>query len=179
MGYEWKIEEILGVWHFDCEHDNGDGANWDKIKCPYGKHGEIRALREPLGKCDNRAWYKDDGRPAPNLENQIKWRWKVNTLSQLYMPYEVARTFVKIKDIRVERVQEISDEDILAEGIKGDIYGDEINIAPKMDMRSARIYFMELWDSINKKRGYGWNENCWCWVVEFERIKAWKHYQIQ
>ena len=70
--------------------------------------------------------------------------------------------------VRVERVQEISDEDVVAEGI--DIgkrpYPESMPECRDFDI-DFEMAFRELWDSINAKRGYGWETNPWVWVVEF------------
>ncbi|MBQ3428051.1 MAG: hypothetical protein IJH37_13070 [Clostridia bacterium] len=74
----------------------------------------------------------------------------------IHMPKEVARIFLKVTDVRVERLQDIDDNGVVAEGL-------EIG-AP----------FEELWDStIPKKRldTYCWDANPWVWVIEFERME--------
>ena len=78
---------------------------------------------------------------------------------------------LEITDVRVERVQEISEDDAWAEGIE----------LPEIDWeRDGHGYchppgacveeFAELWDSINAKRGFGWDDDPWVWVVTFKRI---------
>ena len=152
---------------------NSLGRKWvtgmkDEIitKCPYGFPGQIRALREPIessmdGNSMGHAYYADDGEPVMINDGglHLPWQWKVKTLSQLYMPYEAARTFVKIKNIHVERLQDITYRDMIAEGIKG------------ICNRDLHLGWVKLWDSINAKRGYAWDTNCWVWKIEFERIK--------
>ena len=71
------------------------------------------------------------------------------------MPRWASRINLEITDIRVERVQDITEEDAKAEGV--DWYP---------AMRANRL-FQSLWDSINAKRGYAWDVNPWVWVVEF------------
>ena len=85
----------------------------------------------------------------------FKWR------SPRFMPKAVARLWLAVKNVRVERVQEISNEDILAEGINDlGSYGANYD------------YFAnEIWDNINAKRGYPWENNDWVWVYEFMRIE--------
>ena len=61
--------------------------------------------------------------------------------------------------MRVERLQEITYNDCLCEGMWN--YGTDI------DTLAA---FQELWQNLNAKKGYGWETNCWVWVVEFEKI---------
>ena len=79
----------------------------------------------------------------------ISWR------PSIHMPREAARIFLRVTDVRVERLQDIDDDGVVAEGL-------EIG-AP----------FEELWDSTIKKADralYGWDTNPWVWVIEFERI---------
>ncbi len=80
------------------------------------------------------------------------------------MPKEAARIFLKVTDVRVERLQDgfKEDKELIKEGMgNGDPW--------------AELYkFSRLWDStINKKDldEYGWNANPWVWVIEFERIE--------
>ncbi len=75
----------------------------------------------------------------------------------IHMPRKLSRINLEITAIRVERVQDISSDDCQREGLK--ILQGEI-----------KANFATLWDSINKKRGYGWSENPWVWIVEFEVI---------
>ena len=93
------------------------------------------------------------------LDYGVKWR------PSIHMPRWASRITLRVTNVRVERVQEISEEDALAEGV----YGDE---AAPFDQATATMCFEALWDSINAKRGYGWDANPWVWVVEFERVEA-------
>jgi len=82
------------------------------------------------------------------------------------MPRALSRILLEISAVRVERVQDISEEDAKAEGMWGSaIIKSE---AVGMTAPSAIIQFVELWDSINTKRGYGWDANPWVWVIEFK-----------
>ncbi len=93
---------------------------------------------------------------------EIPWR------SSRFMPKWAARIFLEITNIRVERVQDISWEDIIAEGcdVKKPT-GD-----PAIDDFTAGVEVIDtfhwLWDSLNTKRGYGWDKNPWVWVIEFK-----------
>lgn len=82
-----------------------------------------------------------------------------------------SRITLTITDVRVERVQEISEGDAMAEGCFNDTdpywrptYGD----SDSGGCPSFKNSFEFLWDSINQKRGYGWDKNPLVWVVEFE-----------
>jgi len=83
----------------------------------------------------------------------------------IHMPRAAARLFLKVKDIRVERLQGITVEDIRSEGLSS--MGVHC-----LDYELAIPEWKILWDSINAKRGYGWDINPWVWVVEFERVES-------
>ena len=80
----------------------------------------------------------------------------------LIMPYDGKDVRLTIVDVRVERLQAITDADARAEGIR-------------LHERTVTMYegiyasgFALLWDSIYERRGYGWRVNPWVWVIEFE-----------
>ncbi len=85
------------------------------------------------------------------------------------MPRWVSRITLEITGVRVERVQDISTRDAVREGvvIEGSGMLDACDIASQ-----ARERFRDLWDSLNAKRGYGWDANPYVWVIEFKRIGA-------
>lgn len=115
-----------------------------------------------------------------NEDGAYKWepgespcRWR----SSIFMPRYLSRITLEITNVRVERLQDISEEDAFAEGI--DDESEEYNRAEHFQLGGSQIQggapaiftFIGLWDSINAKRGYSWEANPWVWVVEFERIK--------
>ncbi len=77
---------------------------------------------------------------------------------------------LEITNIRVQRIQEISEQDAEAEGAERGtlktIDGEFV-----LNGGSYRCGFANLWDSINAKRGFGWSTNPWVWVVEFKRVE--------
>ena len=85
-------------------------------------------------------------------------RWKPS----IHMFRRDSRLTLRITDVRLERVQEISEADAKAEGATfGAGSKEELAVG-------CRIGFAALWDTINSGRGFGWNTNPWVWVVEFE-----------
>lgn len=103
-------------------------------------------------RCENEwgIFWKTDG-SLQSQEAGVGAKWT----SSIHMKKVDARIFLKITDVRVERVQDISYSDARAEGIGKKVsYPDE--------------EFMYLWDSINFARGYGWATNPFVWVVEFK-----------
>ena len=73
---------------------------------------------------------------------------------------------IEITGIRVERLQEITEEDAKAEGITNPT----INYGGEEKPTFHTVGFHKLWDSINAKRGYGWSVNPWVWVIEFKKL---------
>lgn len=99
--------------------------------------------------------------------------------SARYMPREAARLFLRVTNVRLQRLQNISREDANAEGS----YLDRCECLPrKNDRKPFEIMFQQtscyihgeefkaLWDRLNAKKGFSWESNCWVWVIEFERI---------
>jgi len=91
-------------------------------------------------------------------------------LTAMFMPKRFARTWLEITDVRVERVQDISEEDAKAEGAipiyphDGIMYPDE-----PLSEYHYRRGFQKLWDSINKAK-HPWSSNPWCWCIGFRKI---------
>lgn len=109
------------------------------------------------------------GRPEasryPECETPSRSKWR----SSRFMPRFASRILLEVTDIRVERVQDISEEDAKAEGIAE--YCGEFTFNGGMHLsKTATSSFRHLWDSINAKRGHGWDSNPWVWVVTFKRI---------
>ena len=84
--------------------------------------------------------------------------------SPLFMPQRAARITLEVVSVKVERLQDISEEDVLQEGApkRHHLYSD-------CSGEGIVSWFCELWDSINGKT-YPWESNPWVWVVEFKRV---------
>ena len=91
--------------------------------------------------------------------DMIVSRWRPS----IHMPRWASRILLEVTDVRVERVQDISAEDAMSEGMRPG-FNTPKNI-------SGRELFYATWDSINLKRGYGWDANPWVWVVQFKRLE--------
>lgn len=116
-------------------------------------------------------WNEPDEFGEKIICNLPKWR------PSIFMPKEASRIFLRVTSVHAERAQDITVEDAIAEGIKCD--NDINNPDPQThegiknwNLAYAQFLFKELWDQINKKRGYGWDTNPWVWVYNFERISA-------
>jgi hypothetical protein len=103
-----------------------------------------------------------------NTESAVAQWWKLYgyrggcgmTVPPIHMPRWASRISLEITGVRVERVQDISEADALAEGV------DRTNTSLP---GYATERFRRLWDSINAARGFGWEVNPWVWVIEFRR----------
>lgn len=95
-------------------------------------------------------------------------------MAPIHMPKEAARIWLKVTDVRVERLQEITEECAKKEGAidnRGFIHSPDNEYD---SVHTAREHFAEIWDSTIKKSDldrYGWNANPWVWVIEFERCE--------
>ena len=95
----------------------------------------------------------------------IKWR------PSIHMPKEAARIFLRVTDVRMERLQDITSEQIDAEGCKEWSYS---SITGEL-LPSSPSWFKIVWNSTIKKSDldkYGLNANPWVWVYEFERVEV-------
>lgn len=106
------------------------------------------------GKChlEERYGYKASIKNSEDADEP--WR------PSIHMPKEAARIWLKVTDVRVERLQDMTDDDAEAEGC--------------FDYTSTALGFFDVWDSTIKKSDldrYGWNANPWVWVIKFERCE--------
>ena len=95
------------------------------------------------------------------------WTWKPS----IHMPKEAARIFLRITSVHVERLQDMTEDDALKEGVDtGVLFTDD----ETLEIPALRC-FQKLWNSTIKKSDmdkYGWNENPYVWVIEFERLEV-------
>lgn len=97
----------------------------------------------------------------------------------IHMPKEAARIWLKVTEVRVERLQDMKPEDIRKEGMRLAITPNECKsqfdkIGAIHFYEEARKKFSELWNSTLKKSDlarYGWDANPWVWVIEFKRCE--------
>lgn len=151
-----------------CGHFISEDGKVQVDKLPY-RHGDILYVRETFCKCCLNENYR---------KGHIDFCYKASITSQIYgcidhysggdgckwnpsihMPIEAARIFLRVMNVRVERLQDIDDDGVVSEGLK---IGDP---------------FDEIWNRTIKRADrarYGWEANPWVWVIEFERIERTK-----
>ena len=176
-------------WGFEDE----GGREWalspgdlvdEVIQCPYyvGQRLWVREACWIWGQ-----WHRDGKTPT----GRDKWRFYAATRRRVrfdkpeqtakrggaagwvyrharFMPRWACRTLLEATDVRMERLQEITEEDAIAEGVEpcGIGYIPAVNA-----MGKNRYYFASLWDSLNVERGFGWDTNPWVLVVSFKRVE--------
>lgn len=172
---EWK-EDKYGKRLIELQNDvegethgrREDGTTWRKLlayrelKPPY-QVGDVLYVRETWNgmRTGNEKlgfkttyWYKADDK-ADNPDD--KWR------PSIFMPKEAARIWLKVTDVRVERLNDITKEQAGREGVTWETDNSGL-------MRISQ--FIKLWNSTLKKSDYDkycWNANPWVWVIEFEK----------
>lgn len=160
-GKSWKPGDILYVretWAFrtciDCDGPNRRPKNDPPCRGTQAvEYDDGESLSE--GCFIYRAGSRDPER--------ITWR------PSIHMPREAARIWLKVKDVRVERLQSMVLGDFLAEGVtlRPEAFND-----PENAYRQAREQFKGIWDATLKPEELGelgWERNPWVWVISFER----------
>lgn len=139
--------------HMPAKRSPFDIHNWKEpyaeVLSPYGQPGDVLWVRETVNKGQNGQFHYKANELGPL--NEVKWT------PSIHMPKEACRLFLKVKDIRVERLQEISEEDAIAEGVR--LYDS------KKWFKHNHI-FEELWQNLCGVES--WEANPWVWVIEFE-----------
>lgn len=174
LNKQYSSEEPTYKEWFSMNGSHNDSVEkWIQF-CPHGKVGDQLWVRETWAEVmeeeDLMFVYK-----ASNIEelntgdeddngNIFKWR------PSIFMPRKASRIQLEIVNIRVERLDNISEEDAKAEGVEGidGKYLDYSNTKSKHYCLSAFSSYEELWIKINGKES--WEKNPWVWIIEFKRI---------
>jgi len=165
IGWETSAENVN---HYaKIPYEVGDTLWVREAWCKYTPEHVIGAE-----KYAHKANVRDEGERCRQdyIKDGYHYQWKPS----IHMPREAARLFLKVKNIRFERLQDITEEDARREGCIDfhDKIGDgKFDDVAEFDL-TARDAFIELWDGLNSKRGYGWELNPWVWVVEFETTEV-------
>jgi hypothetical protein len=144
------------------------GCSCQPVHCPHGTPGDRLWVRETWAhERDGTGCPDDTGvlyrATDPGWDDEgtgLRWR------PSIFMPRIASRILLEITDVRVQRLQEISDEDARAEGI--DLQGFR-SLTEGIAGREHRIKFHDLWEDIH---GDGsWNTNPWVWAITFRRLE--------
>jgi len=179
-GRKTMTRRVVSLPDWFCEEYAAHGASEiaSEMDCPYGAPGDRLWVREtwasfgssasitpPVSlRCqirydaDNSCQWRDVPEGAKGVRHNASFRLRPS----IHMPRWASRLTLEIAAVRVERLQEISRMDALAESCVGSGFDDE----------TPQSEFAELWDSINAARGFGWSVNPWVWVVSFKRVEV-------
>ena len=148
--------------------DQATGDSYPPTAIAKYQIGDILWVRETWSRIDdlpydNYVYRTDYGTTEDDSFPPSMFKWKPS----IHMPREAARIFLRVTNVRVERLQEITTEGIEQEGFYCDsnYTKDHFAYAPGM-----RIHFSRVWDEIYSGKGYGWDVNPWVFVYEFERV---------
>ena len=122
-------------------------------KCRHGKPGDLLYVRETWSFIEKTGEYvfKSDWKEDTTVV-EPKWR------TSIYMPKAIAKLWLKIVDVKCEKIRDITDEEICREGLK------------------SRREFIHVWNKLNVGRGYGWLDNPWVWAITFKPLELKRAY---
>ncbi len=193
---KWVSEDEEGVFGPEWVMLNGDGDMEGVLGlCPYGKPGDVLWVRETFRKYFN---VDEDGYPhyddviieyaADNPEpiymrdgdgfqmfNKDGSERYLPYSASIHMPKAIARIWLQIEDVSIERLQDITEEDAKAEGVKivasNPIFNFYKSYMPEREcFNNAYNSFQTLWQSINGVES--WNANPWVWVVKYKVLST-------
>jgi len=193
IGHWQNPDDGTWAWQYQTPTEAGPGLVWNEVRlvgrdghCPYGKPGTILGVREGyriisnLSRTRHVAGFYTADKAKFNVEltpsEFAKWerrKFPFGATPGHFMYRSLCRTRLVNREVRVKRVQDITEEGAIAEGIfkhhdhaswtytwdasiRGQWYG------------TARWAFKALWNHINATRGFGWDANPWVWRVRFE-----------
>ncbi|HBP5766344.1 hypothetical protein CJU20_09960 [Pseudomonas aeruginosa] len=191
-GHNWPCKVHQSMLHVERELQNGEGC-WcglAEAACPYGQPGDRLWVREawqgPLisdeEQAANQSWWKDmtkfqnpghcayrasgDDNEYVDPDGYFHCKWKPS----IHMPRWASRILLEITAVRVERLQDISEEQALAEGVRGEPCDHTRQACADIGCwgDTAKGAFGFLWESLNGEGS--WAANPWVWVVEFKRV---------
>ena len=187
------VEAILNSPYHKEHPEVEDKQIISKLCMPLYQPGDILYVRETFAWCP--CWDCGLDTTPDGCKNPVIYDWKKKEHGcymyrascedskyssadtwhpSIHMPKEAARIFLKVTDVRVERLQEITVDDCHREGINIAISSVTDGETLKRNHNFSLEKFETLWDSTIKKSDlnvYGWDANPWVWVVEFERCE--------
>lgn len=141
----------------------------DELPCPYGHTGDFLWVRESWqAQNTSGLWWHEvprNDRPLWNwaFTNPVEPAYEATPprwIPSIHMPRMACRIELEITQLRIERLNNISESDAIAESCTGENFDTPVND------------FIWLWDSINAERGYSWSSNPFVWVVSFQPARG-------
>jgi hypothetical protein len=178
------VDVVDGVpsWDAPTNYDGEVQMNTTHGKpCPYGVPGDRLWVRESFWGCDMPGFgdqpcvvYEDEWHGKEYRAAEVRpYARRFGHIPGIHMPRDASRILLEVVDVRVEQLQDISDMDAEAEGVRCETADPMFFHIPTertvYDFAAdwPRDSYRQLWDSLNAARGYGWDVNPYVWVVEF------------
>ena len=127
------------------------------------------------------SWYNEFRYVASDEKSETGWNYSWVKRPSIHMPKEAARIWLKVTDVRVERLHDITEDGAIKEGAKGErchhVVTGPFGCTDCMNtgwIEPPQVEFMQIWNSTIKKSDldrYGWDANPYVWVIEFERCE--------
>lgn len=139
----------------------------NSLTCPYGQRGDRLWVRETFGVIGDEEKHVLHYRATHHRDGPgMGWR------PSIHVPRWASRITLEITNVRVERLQEITHEDALAEGVDAWIQSltDSTSELRKQPLTLKQLAFSRLWDSVAGSPKFDWDANPWVWIVEFKKI---------
>ena len=155
-----------------CRIFTDEGRSYPEAKvswtcrCPYGVPGNRLWVKETFQEVDDSDEYKVRLGPIYRADADDLGPW----VPSIFMPRKYSRITLEIVSVRVQRVQEISEEDAEAEGVERCGPGNGEGFHGPTVAELYRWGYRNGWNAINAKRGFSWDKNPWVWVIEFKRV---------
>jgi hypothetical protein len=152
----------------------GIGELWETEtirNIPYNT-GDILWVRETWLKADDGFHYKANATlDSEELRKAYGYKWRPS----IFMPREAARIFLEITDVRIERLQDITESDARAEGFNCLLCKDKAFDCPNIHDFCFGNYetegcFSGYWEKLNSGRGFGWHKNPWVYAINFRVV---------
>ncbi|MEA5003838.1 MAG: hypothetical protein VB081_10100 [Christensenella sp.] len=192
----WDGKQFRDLWYMDTIEQNPfRQKRWFESFAPYDK-GEILYVRETWAQTTDlfgefpqyvySADYMDADLQMDTGSDEIQSDFPacIKWHPSIHMPKEAARIFLRVADVNVERLQDITEQDIHKEGVITEICKECLQYTDCQPQREVDVFcggyeqlaetFADLWDRTIKKQDLdrcGWDANPWIWVTEFGRCE--------
>ena len=180
-----EVPKTVKGLYAEFEADDSYPIDFPMFKSPY-QVGDILYIRETWREYNGKYFFKaNEPKEYDDYKTTPKWK------PSIHMPKEAARIFLKVTDVRVERLQDMTEDDVCFEGAENLICSCEhmdYSVVPPepcfntyntckdciINHSYQELFGEQVWNQTIKRKDldrYGWKANPWVWVIEFERFE--------